>query len=251
MRSFSLAILGLASMLNAFAAPGECSARSGTHVTPLVELYTSEGCSSCPPADRWISRLAPEAAAGRVVPIAFHVNYWDYIGWKDAFASDRATQRQREIQDAAGARFVYTPQVVVGGRDFRDWRSDSFATSMEGIRREVAAASIELSVRADAAKGIEVTSATRATGAVGGELAVLVAVTQDGLSSRVTAGENRGERLVHDFVVRDFAVHAGLGTARSSFRLAPGWNLAHMSVAAFVQDRRTGRVLQSVACRIQ
>jgi hypothetical protein len=251
MRSLPLAVLGLASMLNAFAAPVECSARSGTHVTPLVELYTSEGCSSCPPADRWISRLAPEAAAGRVVPLAFHVNYWDYIGWKDLFASDRATQRQREIQDAAGARYVYTPQVVVGGRDLRDWRSDSFATSADAIRRERAGASIELAVKADPARGIEVTSATHATGAVGAELALLVAVTQNGLSSRVTAGENRGERLAHDFVVRDFTVHRGLGTARSQFQPAAGWNLAHMSVAAFVQDRRTGRVLQAVACSLQ
>ena len=235
-------------MLPSIVAAAGCTARSGPQVTPVVELYTSEGCSSCPPADRWLSRLAPEATAGRVVPLAFHVNYWDYIGWKDPFASERGTQRQREIQGAAGARYVYTPQVVVSGRDFRDWSSGSFATALESIGRERAAVSIELEAKADAAKGVEVRSATAANGAVSGEMVVLLAVTQNGLASRVTAGENRGERLGHDFVVRDFAVHRGLGTAATTFRPAAGWNLAHMSVAAFVQDRRTGRVLQALSC---
>ena len=250
MRRLSLAFVAIASMLPFGAPAAECSARSSPNVTPLVELYTSEGCSSCPPADRWLSRLALEAAAGRVVPLAFHVNYWDYIGWKDPFASASGTQRQRDIQAAAGARYVYTPQVVLGGRDFRDWGSGSFQTAVAGIRSERAAAAIDLSVTGDGAKGVEVASTTTAIGAVSGEVVVLVALTQSGLSSRVTAGENTGERLSHDFVVRDFVVHRGLGTAASKFKPAPGWNLAHMRVAAFVQDRRTGRVLQSVACAL-
>ena len=84
----------------------ECTARSAAHVVPVVELYTSEGCSSCPPADRWLSSLAADAAGGRVVPLAFHVDYWDYIGWKDPFASARnphparnAAMRERTPSD--------------------------------------------------------------------------------------------------------------------------------------------------------
>lgn len=228
----------------------ECTARSGSHVTPLIELYTSEGCSSCPPADRWFSSLAADAAAGRVIPLAFHVDYWDHIGWKDPFASGRGTRRQREIQAAAGARFVYTPQVVLGGRDFRDWRSSSSA-ALEAIRRQPALATIELEVKADRTRGIEVSSRTAATpGAKPDGWVLLVAATQDGLSSRVTAGENRGERLAHDFVVRDFAVHRGLGEALSAFKPAPGWDLARMSVAAFVQDPRSGTVIQALSCRL-
>ena len=246
----SLPVLLLA-MLPAVAAAAECTARSGPQVTPLVELYTSEGCSSCPPADRWLSGLVADAAAGRVVPVAFHVNYWDHIGWKDPFASERATRRQREIQDAAGARYVYTPQVVVGGRDFRAWHGSSSPAALEAIRRQPARATIELAVRADPAKGIEVVSRTApAPGAKADGWVLLVAATQDGLSSRVTAGENRGERLAHDFVVRDFAVHRGMGEMTSAFKSAPGWNLARMSVAAFVQDPRTGEVIQAVACRL-
>src|SRR5688572_13576058 len=236
-------------MLPTLACAAECTARSGSHVTPLVELYTSEGCSSCPPADRWLGSLAAEAAAGRVVPLAFHVDYWDYIGWKDPFASERATRRQREIQKAAGARYVYTPQVVLGGRDFRGWRGG--ADSFETLRNRRAQASIELTVKGDATRGIEVDTRTSAlAGVKPAGWVLVVAATQDGLASRVTAGENRGERLAHDFVVRDFSVHRGIGEAATSFKPQPGWDLKRMSVAAFLQDPGTGEVLQALACRL-
>ena len=106
-------------------------------------------------------------------------------------------------------------------------------------------------MKADRTRGIEVSSRTAATpGAKPDGWVLLVAATQDGLSSRVTAGENRGERLAHDFVVRDFAVHRGLGEALSAFKPAPGWDLARMSVAAFVQDPRSGTVIQALSCRL-
>src|SRR5205814_9923293 len=82
----------------------ECAARSTPHATPLVELYTSEGCSSCPPADRWFSTLRAAADARAVVPIAFHVDYWNDLGWKDAYSDARFTQRQRDVAHAVGAR---------------------------------------------------------------------------------------------------------------------------------------------------
>lgn len=243
MRLFLAAFL----MLPSLAAASECTVRSGPRTAAVVELYTSEGCSSCPPADRWLSGLAAAASSGRVVPLAFHVNYWDYIGWKDAFASERATERQRAIQKAAAARYVYTPQVVLAGRDYTGWRSSAWAEAVDAVQRRPARASIELTVRTDPARGIEVASVAQATGARGDDLIVLVAATQNGLASRVTAGENRGERLAHDFVVRDFAVHRGLGSATATFRPAPGWNLSHMSVAAFVQNTRTGEILQALS----
>jgi len=233
------------------AGAAECTARSGSHLNAVVELYTSEGCSSCPPADRWLSGLGAAAASGRVVPLAFHVNYWDSIGWKDPFASDRATERQRAIAGAAGARYVYTPQLVVGGRDLPSWRT-SGAGAIDAIQRKPAKATIELAIRADASSGIEVTSTTAlAEGVSAKDVVVVVAATQNGLANRVTAGENRGERLAHDFVVRDFAVFGGVGRAQAAFRSAPRWDLAQMSVAAFVQDRRTGEILQalSASCR--
>jgi hypothetical protein len=241
-------LLVLALMLPTAALPAECTARSGPLANALVELYTSEGCSSCPPADRWLSGLGPAAASGRVVPLAFHVDYWDYIGWKDPFASERATERQRRVASAAGARYVYTPQVVVGGRDLPEWRGAASESAIAMIQRKAARVTIELALRVDPGGGIEVESRANAgPGVKGDPLVVLVAVTQDGLASRVTAGENRGERLVHDFVVRDFAVHRGLGRATTRFKPAPGWNLARMSVASFVQDPQTGEILQSLS----
>ena len=99
-------------------AANTCSARSGPTIAPVVELYTSEGCNSCPPADRWLSALKSRPD---VVGLAFHVDYWDRLGWKDRFASAEFTRRQSEQQSVNGARFSYTPQVVVDGHDRKDW----------------------------------------------------------------------------------------------------------------------------------
>ncbi len=243
MRLVLVAILMLPSLVSA----AQCTVRSGPRTAAVVELYTSEGCSSCPPADRWLSGLAAAARSGRVVPLAFHVNYWDYIGWKDAFASERATERQRSIQKAAAARYVYTPQVVLAGRDYTGWRLPAWTEALDVVQRRPARASIELTVRADPARGIEVASVAQAPGAGTDDWIVLVAATQNGLASRVTAGENRGERLAHDFVVRDFTVHRGLGAATTTFRPVPGWSLEQMSIAAFVQNTRTGEILQALS----
>jgi len=101
----------------------ECSAKSGTQSTPLLELYTSEGCSSCPPADKWMSSIAGSGfTADKVVPLAFHVDYWDYIGWKDRFGKAEYSNRQRQAAKHDFAAFVYTPQVMLNGTDFRDWQ---------------------------------------------------------------------------------------------------------------------------------
>ena len=101
-------------------AASTCSARSGATVPAVVELYTSEGCNSCPPADRWLTGLK-----GRpdVVALAFHVDYWDSLGWKDRFAQPQFTQRQNATQRTSGARFAYTPQVIVDSHDAPNWSS--------------------------------------------------------------------------------------------------------------------------------
>ena len=106
-----------------------CQAHSGAARVTVVELYTSEGCSSCPPADRWFSSLksssdeasSGSAAANPLLPLAFHVTYWDRLGWADRFARPAYTERQNQLAAAAGARVVYTPQVIVDGADWRGW----------------------------------------------------------------------------------------------------------------------------------
>ena len=173
-------------------AASACSAQSGATVPVVVELYTSEGCSSCPPADRWLTGLK-----GRpdVVALAFHVDYWDSLGWKDRFAQPRFTQRQNATQRTSGARFAYTPQVIVGSRDAPNWSSLGPATLQAN-----APATVGLTLVRDAA-GLALTVSPGAGAPA--KLSGYVAVVDDGMLTRVGAGENRGETLRQDGVVRE------------------------------------------------
>src|SRR5438046_904748 len=131
------------------AAAAECTRNTGANTVALVELFTSEGCSSCPPADRWISGFVTHPQVERFVPLAFHVNYWDDLGWKDRFADQRYTERQRALAKAAGANMVYTPQVTLQGRDAADWRSESkFASRIEAINKSQSRAALKLQAKA-------------------------------------------------------------------------------------------------------
>ncbi len=237
----ALAVVASASMTAAFAAnPAACSARSGSTITPVVELYTSEGCNSCPPADRWLSRIAPDADA---VALAFHVDYWDRLGWKDRFASAAHTARQSQQQASNGARFSYTPQVVVDGVDRKDW---------PGVR---------LPLKAQALSQVQVTLVregerfnARVEPAAGGpaRLAAYWAVTESGHVTAVKAGENEGVTLKHDFVVREYrpvvAWTSLAGTAISlGFTPASLPDASHARhVNLVVVNAQTGRPLQAV-----
>lgn len=238
MKHLTVAACCLASML-AQAQPQPqppCQTTSPGHVVPVVELYTSEGCSSCPPADRWLSRLAREST---VVALAFHVNYWDRLGWRDRFASESFTQRQQAQRAVNGAPYSYTPQVVVQGLDRRDWRTRPVLPRSD----EPARLDITLSGQAGA-----FTAELRPRPAAPQRLAAFWAVTEDGHASRVTAGENAGERLLHDHVVRELQpVPVWSGSAR--LRFTPGLppDPAHpRGIALVVTDADTGRPVQAI-----
>ena len=181
---------------------GECRARSGGHTTALVELYTSEGCDSCPPADRWLSSLASRGhGPDRVVPIALHVDYWDYIGWKDPYARALFSSRQRRLAQVMRAKVVYTPQVLLQGEDFRRWQGPGFDEAVAKINARPSRARIELSL-GSAAGGhfpvevrAEVLEATQRADA-----GLYLAAYENKLVSAVGAGENRGKTLTHDYV---------------------------------------------------
>lgn len=188
------------------AGAGTCERRSTERPPLVVELYTSEGCSSCPPADRWLSSLR-----GRddVLPLAFHVTYWNRLGWPDRFASASLTQRQRDWARAMGAPNVYTPQVIAGGADWRRWPSlpprpsnppMSLRLTRDGDR-----------VHADLGQPV-----ARRAGWVGYWAAV-----EHGHVSRVTAGENRGETLRHDHLVRAYEPVAAWGSGAQHFEWTP------------------------------
>lgn len=236
---------------NALAQP-QCSAVSGPQTNALVELYTSEGCSSCPPADQWLTRLKTQRNQfGNIVPIALHVDYWDDIGWKDNFANPAFAKRQREMATLGHARGIYTPQIAINGQDTRSWLSDSrFKNEIASINRMPAKAEIHLAVNSTTAKSMQVSTSIKTAEA--GPLVYYLALQENNLQSTVNAGENRGELLRHDYVVRQwlgpFKVGAdGKINASHEIQLQPAWKQRDLSVVAFVQNSATGEILQGLA----
>jgi hypothetical protein len=239
----ALAATGVATVCAAAAPASTCSAQSGATVPVVVELYTSEGCSSCPPADRWLTGLKGRDG---VVALAFHVDYWDSLGWKDRFAQAQFTQRQNATQHTSGARFAYTPQVILDSRDAPNWPTYS-PSSLQGK----AVATVALKLDHDAT-GLALT-VSPGSGAPA-KLSGYVAVVDDGMQTHVGAGENRGETLRQDGVVRELLpwnlVGAQPATLRftSSATLEPGATRHWVAVAT---DGVYGKPVQAVtlACR--
>ena len=220
----------------AAAAPGCQATRSATAPT-VVELYTSEGCSSCPPADKWLSTLKGKPD---VLALAFHVNYWDRLGWPDRFASVEATNRQHELAQLAGSRQVYTPQVVANGRDWRDWYQRPKLP-------DATASAVSLTLTRSGDKVTAQVAATRATTA---QLSGYWAVLEDQHVSSVRAGENAGETLRHDHVVRLYKPVPAWAAAQggsSQLSVSPGVPEHPRRVVFVVTDAATQRPLQAVA----
>jgi len=219
-----------------------CTATSGPTAVHVVELYTSEGCSSCPPADRWLSRLQDRPD---VVGLAFHVDYWDRLGWKDRFASPVFTRRQAEQQAINGARFSYTPQVVVDGQDRKDWPRWSAAAA-----RMPAPVGIVLRRR-----GQQVVAEVTPTAEAPRRLAAYWAVTEFGHRTVVKAGENDGATLEHDFIVRVYQpvaawTAAGGASRQLDFAVPMHGDAGHARrVTLVVVDGISGRPLQALALR--
>jgi hypothetical protein len=227
----------------------QCTASSGAGTAALVELYTSEGCSSCPPADRWLASLGGRYPAGNVVPLALHVDYWDYIGWKDPYAKREFSLRQRKFSQLQRMALVYTPQVLLQGRDFRAWGGKAFDEALAKINAQPARASLQLTVLGADQNAMEVEAAAELV-RPSADAELFLAAYQSRLESRVKVGENRGRLLTHDYVVLEwrgpFAFAGKTLTERRKVPLLPGAAPANSGVAAFVQDRRTGEVLQAL-----
>ena len=227
---------------------------SGTRTASVVELYTSEGCDSCPPADKWFSTLSYQRDG--VVPLAFHVDYWDYIGWKDPFGKPAWAERQRSTVTRQGSRTVYTPQVMLDGKDARAWTFNSkFDAGLRDLASRPARAALTLSaaLSASAPSAVEVAmNVNIPDAALRGESALFIALTENNLQSRVTAGENKGNTLKHNHVVRELIgpipIRAnGAIDIQRRLDLAEGWKRADLNIAGFVQNLRSGEVLQALS----
>lgn len=227
----------------------ECAAKSGAHTVPLLELYTSEGCSSCPPADKWMSNIK----AGIVTPLAFHVDYWDYIGWKDKFSKAEYSDRQRKVATFGGAGFVYTPQFVMNGRDFKGWDNSRLNESVEKNQKLASRASLSLDAITEANGAITLkTSAQTTKPSDAKNVDVFVAIYENKLVSKVNAGENSGRELKHDYVVRDiFGAYQinNLNEFSKDFTLNGAWSKRDAGAVIFVQNSQTGEILQSLALK--
>ena len=233
-----------------------CSKHSPAHTVALLELYTSEGCSSCPPADRALSQLRSAAGSAvpglgidQVVPLSLHVDYWDYIGWKDVFSNKTYTERQRWLSNLANSRTIYTPEMFVAGQELRNW-SGGIASAVRRINQQPAKADIGITLGKLNGSSLPVEVSARTTQS--GKL--YVALYENGLTSNVKAGENNGVVLRHDYVVRQWvgpiALSGKPGTEQATLAQAltvpAGAVTGNLGVAAFVQTEK-GEVLQALA----
>jgi hypothetical protein len=247
----ALAVAGL--LLAGPAHAVDCTAQSGKGTAALVELYTSEGCDSCPPADRWLSSLAAKGYAPQaVVPIALHVDYWDYLGWKDPYAKRAFSERQRKLARLKRLTVIYTPQVLLQGQDFRRWASGEFDAQVARINAQSARARITLKLAAARKRAFDVeASAELLDPSQREDAALYLAAYENKLVSQVAAGENRGRTLAHDYVVLEWQGPFGFASAarlaeRRALPLLPKAVAANSGVVAFVQNRRTAEVLQAL-----
>jgi hypothetical protein len=226
----------------------ECSAVSGAQRVPLLELYTSEGCDSCPPADRWVSALPARGYdTDRLIVLAFHVDYWDRLGWPDRFAQARFSERQRMVNDRIGSRVVYTPQVILNGADYRRRSETDLAEGTRAITRAPAPAALSLTLTTAAS---QLTVSGKWSGADSRDAEGWLALYENNLETDVRAGENRNKRLHHDFVVRDIAGPLRGGALSHAFTIDPAWKRPDLAVAAFVQNPQSGDVLQALALKV-
>jgi hypothetical protein len=221
----------------------------------LVELYTSEGCSSCPPSDALLESLLREQPVARaeIIPIGLHVDYFNSLGWKDTFSSSTFTARQRSYSPVFGDDNLYTPQIVVDGRQPIE------GTRGDLVRRAIEAASershLPVSVAARIVSDkVRLTIGVPAAPATAEKIQLLVAITQDGLSSVVTRGENTGRTLHHVAVARTVQDFDSLSTKSSviekQLSLAKGWGQSGLKALVWLQGTRSREVFGAAVAAV-
>ena len=241
-----LALLLLVFVISPLQAGTSFTATSHPHQSALLELYTSEGCSSCPPADRWISQVVKdEELELNVLALAFHVDYWDYIGWKDPFASAQYTARQRELAKDNRMRTIYTPGFFINGLEARNTRG--MIAQLQSDNQPPVALTLHFNVALENDHySLHLTTPAK----LEDKHKLQFLVFEDDLASKVTRGENSGHTLKHEHVVRylspilDFA-----SETQYKIPLAPGWVSGNQGVAAIVKSS-DGQYLQSVQIKL-
>lgn len=241
---------------------GEAPAPGGAGRAPvLVELFTSEGCSSCPPADALLSRLekTQPIEGVEVIALAQHVDYWNYLGWRDPFSNAEAGARQNEYAKVFDKDGVYTPQMVIDGRT--EFPGGNKALAFETIAGAARTPKAEVFVTRlpdgeNEAKGVRLSVRVgRLPPVTAGDTAdVLLAITESDLSTSVARGENAGRRLGHVGVARTLSVIGA--AAGETFKAEPsvsidgGWRRENLRAVVFVQERASKRVLGAASIKL-
>jgi hypothetical protein len=196
-------------------------------VPVVLELFTSEGCSSCPPADAVLSKLAKEqpVAGVQIIPLGMHVTYWDQLGWKDPASLQQATDRQQDYGLIFGVDRIYTPQAVVDGRE------EVIGSSEPGVRQAIAKAAKQPHVRVSITPDLRA-EVSEPPAEAKERLEVVWLVVEDGLTTVVKRGENGGRTLHHDAVVR----YLGKDT------IPPAWRRPGLRAVALVQGQKSRRI---------
>ena len=257
----TLALLIVASAVGRWTLPG---AAAEPELTPvIVELFTSQGCSSCPPADAVLASLARNQPVPGVliVPLSEHVDYWDRLGWRDPFSSPRFTTRQRDYADTLDVASVYTPMMVVDGRS--ELVGSQSVEAREAIVQAARTPKTPVRVDVTTTAGslvVDVRATIGTPPAAGGpaETDVWLAITESGLTTDVMAGENMFRRLRHTGVVRHLERLATVVPSaprtrpvEARLRLAPDWNRERLSAVVFLQARATLGITGAAAATIR
>lgn len=240
--------------------PAVAAAPDAASTPVLVELFTSEGCSSCPPADALLARLGrtQPVHGADIIALEEHVDYWDRLGWKDPFSSEAATDRQNEYGSAFGDAQVYTPQMIVDGRAQFVGSSDSDALRAIGAASRTPKPAIQLSWEKDGVLSIHVDPQGNANSpaqhsAQENDQRLFLVLAENKLHSDVKRGENAGRALEHDGVVRQLLPVGKIDNAAAGFsstvpvHAEREWNRANLRAVVFVQERHTRHIIAAAA----
>jgi len=220
-------------------------ATSSKHPVALIELYTSQGCSSCPPAEKWLGQLEHAGVRpDQAIPLALHVDYWDYIGWKDQFAQKYFTTRQYQYRKTKHSDSVYTPQIMFNGEDVRRVK---LGNSLVQLKNENAAVEFDLNAETVSDKNLKVEIDFKRIDEIAKTSRVVVVVAENNLIGDIKSGENAGRTLEHNHVVR---VWKNVGRIRDNikldFAINPKWNKDNLDVVVIVEtaDMQTQQALK-------
>jgi hypothetical protein len=231
-------------------------------VPVIVELFTSEGCSSCPPADALLSKMetAQPFKGVQIIAIEEHVDYWNQQGWVDPFSSVEWTDRQRGYTEAFRAESPYTPQMIINGRtQLVGSRADQAVKAVQEAQKTLGPA-VQVSASAASSNEFKFTvSVGKLSGLSAGDAAeVWLAITESGLASQVSRGENAGRNLTHASVLRSLR-RIGSADGRSdaaSFagevlvKIKPGWKRENLTAVVLVQEKKSRHILGAAASKI-